>query len=140
MKKVLVVDDSALMRKLLTGVLVEDGWEVRSARNGAEAVEVFTRERPQLVLMDALMPVMDGFEAARLIRAYEGRHGLSAVPLVALTANVFQSDRDQSRDAGMNAFLAKPFNDEQLRAVLEVFHMLGRPVERTESVYAALLL
>jgi two-component system chemotaxis response regulator CheB len=67
MKKVLVVDDSALMRKLLTGVLVEGGYEVRSARNGAEAVEVVVQWQPDVVTLDINMPEMDGLTALSLI-------------------------------------------------------------------------
>ncbi|HEY4067050.1 MAG TPA: ATP-binding protein [Burkholderiaceae bacterium] len=118
------------------------GVDVVQAVNGAAVVERMCTNgaRPDMVFLDCQMPVMDGFEAARLIRAFEKRHGLPAVPLVALTANVFQSDRDRCRDAGMDAFLAKPFGDEQLREVLEAFSMIPRPSDRSDSAYAALLL
>jgi two-component system chemotaxis response regulator CheB len=67
MKKVLVVDDSALMRKLLTGVLVEGGYEVRSARNGAEGVDMVVQWQPDVVTLDINMPEMDGLTALSLI-------------------------------------------------------------------------
>ena len=69
MKKVLVVDDSALMRKLLTGVLVEGGYEVRSARHGAEGVEMVVQWQPDVVTLDINMPEMDGLTALSLIMA-----------------------------------------------------------------------
>ena len=67
MKKILVVDDSALMRKLITGVLVEAGYEVKSARNGAEGVEMVVQWLPDVVTLDINMPEMDGLTALSLI-------------------------------------------------------------------------
>jgi CheY-like chemotaxis protein len=77
--------------------------------------------RPDLVLLDCQMPEMDGFEAARRIRAHETQNGLPRLPLIALTANVFPEDREQCRAAGMDDFLAKPFSTEQLREILSVY-------------------
>lgn len=118
------------------------GIEVVHASNGAETVQAMCTNgpRPDMVLLDCQMPVMDGFEAARLIRAYELAHGLTAAPIVALTANVFQSDRDACREAGMDAFLGKPFTDAELRDALTVFSLLPPEEGRSDSSYAALLL
>lgn len=86
------------------------------------------------------MPVMDGYEATRIVRDYERRNGLPAVPIVALTASVFQADREHCREVGMNAFLSKPFSDDELRGVLTLFSVIPRDGRRAESSYAALLL
>ena len=96
------------------------GVSVDRATTGFEVVAKVCRsgDRPDLVLLDCQMPEMDGFEAARRIRAYEKAHGLSHLPLIALTANVFPQDRKQCMDAGMDDFLAKPFSDDQLREVI----------------------
>ena len=140
--KVLLAEDNEVNSLVGEFALKRLGIDVVHAANGAQAVQHMCTSgpRPDLVLLDCQMPVMDGFEAARLIRAYEAAHGLPAVPLVALTANVFQSDRDECRMAGMDAFLAKPFNDEQLREVLALFSILPRAEGQTDSGYAALLL
>ena len=96
------------------------GLDVERATTGHEVVaRVCIRDaRPDVVLLDCQMPEMDGFEAARRIRAYETLHGLPRLPLIALTANVFPQDRKQCMDAGMDDFLAKPFSEDLLREVL----------------------
>jgi CheY-like chemotaxis protein len=81
-------------------------------------VASFRASPPDLVLLDCQMPVMDGFEAARRIREHEGEQGLPRTPVVALTANALQGDREHSLAAGMDDHLAKPFRDEELRALL----------------------
>jgi CheY-like chemotaxis protein len=141
-RTVLLAEDNEVNSLVGTYTLRRMGLDVLHAWTGAAVVERMCTngQRPDLVLLDCQMPVMDGYEAARQIRAYERRHGLAHIPLVALTANVFQSDRDRCREVGMNAFLAKPFGDEQLRAVLELFRILPRQGEQTDSSYAALLL
>lgn len=80
---VLIAEDSAADLLLLSTIIRRQGHQVLTATNGAQAVEVFTRERPQLVLMDALMPVMDGFEAARQIKQLAGE---ALVPIIFLTS------------------------------------------------------
>ena len=104
------------------------GVAVERATTGYEVVKrVCTSiDRPDMVLLDCQMPEMDGFEAARRIRAYEASMGLSRIPLVALTANVFPQDRKQCMDAGMDDFLAKPFSDEQLRQAISACLNLNR--------------
>jgi CheY-like chemotaxis protein len=70
------------------------------------------------------MPEMDGFEACRIVRAFERKHGLDRVPIVALTANVFQHDRERCREAGMDAFLGKPFTEQELHRVLAMYSIV----------------
>jgi signal transduction histidine kinase/FixJ family two-component response regulator len=96
------------------------GVDVERATTGHEVVaRVCTAlNRPDVVLLDCQMPEMDGFEAARRIRAFEAKHRLARTPLIALTANVFPQDRKQCMDAGMDDFLAKPFSDDQLREAI----------------------
>jgi CheY-like chemotaxis protein len=81
--------------------------------------------RPDIVLLDCQMPEMDGFEACRQVRAFEAEHSLDRVPIVALTANVFQQDRDRCRAAGMDAFLGKPFSDQELHEVLAMYSIVA---------------
>ena len=120
---VLLAEDNDVNALVAEFSLRRLGVEVRRAVNGTEVVlhMCTTQPRPDLVLLDCQMPVMDGFDAARAVRACEARHALPRVPIVALTANVFQVDRERCREAGMDAFLGKPFADHQLRELLHLF-------------------
>ncbi len=113
--RVLVVDDHALFRRGLQMVLEQepDIEVVAEASDGAEAVVEASEETPDIVLMDVRMPKLDGLEAARLYRARGGK-----TPIVALTANAFEEDRRECRDAGMDDFLPKPLDAGSLRAVV----------------------
>jgi CheY-like chemotaxis protein len=87
---------------------------VDAVENGQEAVEALQHKTYDLLLMDCQMPVLDGLEATRLIRA----QGYADLPIVAISANVFDEDRKACFEAGMNDFIAKPFVQESMRAVL----------------------
>jgi CheY-like chemotaxis protein len=98
------------------------GYETDEACNGQEAVERIKQAMERdydLILMDIQMPVMNGYEATRAIRALDAP--LHDIPIIALTANAFEEDKKNARDAGMNSHIAKPINIEQLDAVLEQF-------------------
>jgi signal transduction histidine kinase/DNA-binding response OmpR family regulator len=115
---ILVAEDNYVNQRLVVRMLEKAGHRVEMARTGREAVEAVNRGAYDLVLMDCLMPDMDGFEATRAIRAGEmgtGRH----LSIVALTANAMQGDRDQCLAAGMDDYLTKPILMEALAAVLE---------------------
>ena len=121
---VLLAEDNEVNAIVAEASLVRLGLQVERVANGVQAVERVCQTgspRPDLVLLDCQMPEMDGFEASRRIRAHEAKHGLPRLPVVALTANVFPEDRDQCRAAGMDDFLAKPFDADQLRSVLAPF-------------------
>lgn len=117
--RVLLAEDNPVNALVAEAALKKMGLTVELVEDGLQAVAAFRAKRPDLVLLDCQMPVMDGFEAARRIRALEGDGGLSRTPVVALTANALQGDREQSLAAGMDDHLAKPFRDEELRAVLQ---------------------
>jgi CheY-like chemotaxis protein len=87
------------------------------AENGREALEVWEAERPDVILMDIQMPVMDGLEATQLIRSLEQDKQFNPTPIIALTANALERDRQQCLAAGMDDFLSKPF---QIQALLDV--------------------
>jgi signal transduction histidine kinase/DNA-binding response OmpR family regulator len=116
--RILVAEDNAVNQRLAARMLEKAGHRVDLVRNGGEAVEAIGRAAYDLVLMDCLMPEMDGFEATRAIRAGElgtDRH----LPIVALTANAMQGDRERCYEAGMDDYLAKPFTKQALITVLE---------------------
>ena len=111
-KKVLLAEDNEMNQMIAEAILTESGLEVVIANNGEEAVRLM-EEAPagtyDIILMDIQMPVMDGYKAARLIRAFEDRRK-AEVPIVAVTANAFEEDRKLALEAGMNGHLAKPYD------------------------------
>jgi two-component system, sensor histidine kinase len=116
---ILVVEDNLTNRKVVEALLMKQGIEVQCAENGQEALDALVRgARPGLILMDCQMPVMDGFEATAQIRQWEKTHGLPRLPIVALTAGAFESDRQSCLAAGMDDFLTKPINVKALLAMV----------------------
>jgi CheY-like chemotaxis protein len=115
--RVLLVEDNRVNQLVAVGMLGRIGCAVETAATGREAVERFAPGRYDLVLMDCQMPDMDGFEATAAIRALEAG-GASHTPIVALTANAIEGDRDQCLAAGMDDYLAKPFRLSELRRIV----------------------
>jgi CheY-like chemotaxis protein len=115
--RILVVDDIPDNRTLLCELLRPVGFEIAEASNGVEALDVFNRWSPHAVLMDMRMPIMDGYEATRRIKATAAG---GAIPLIAVTASAFEDDFEQVMATGMYACLRKPFRTEEL------FEMLGK--------------
>jgi CheY-like chemotaxis protein len=114
---VLLVEDHPINQKLATVLLQRMGFQVDLAKDGAEAVLAAESRAYDLILMDVQMPVMNGIEATEKIRAGSGPN--KTTPIVALTANAMQSDKDACFAAGMNDFLTKPFSKEGLAQALE---------------------
>ena len=121
MKKVLVAEDNDSNYILMTYLLRQE-FELDRAKNGQEAVDMVESKQYDVVLMDLKMPVMDGLEATTLIKE---RHPL--LPVVALTANAFDADRERALAAGCDDFLAKPVNRDQCMAVLNRLTSSARP-------------
>ncbi|MEW5697366.1 fused response regulator/phosphatase [Pseudomonas synxantha] len=120
---ILIAEDSAADRLLLSTIIRRQGHQVLTASNGVEAVEIFAHERPQLVLMDALMPLMDGFEAARQIKQLAGE---ALVPIIFLTSLRESEALAQCLDAGGDDFLPKPYNPLILAAKINAMDRLRR--------------
>jgi light-regulated signal transduction histidine kinase (bacteriophytochrome) len=111
--RVLLVDDNAINRKVGTGMLTRDGCVVTVASNGAEAVELSTRNGFDIVLMDCQMPEMDGYEATKQIRKRE--RGGARIPIIAVTASATEGQRPRCLAAGMDDFILKPLTPVELR-------------------------
>lgn len=109
--KVLVVEDTELNRELLTDLLTARGFEVVVAENGLEALEAVRRERPAIVLMDMMMPVMDGFEATRRLKADPETR---AIPVIGLTALAMEGDAARVRSSGCDDYVTKPVDVKTL--------------------------
>jgi len=116
-KRILVVEDVEFNRDLIVQLL-EDEYEIVTAINGAEGIEVASRERPDLILMDLSLPVMDGWEAARRIKADEVLRG---IPIIALSAHAMKGDEDRARQSGCDDYLSKPLDEDLLFEKLAKF-------------------
>lgn len=117
---ILLAEDNELNMEIARFVLESAGAIVTRAMNGQEAVEQFETSVPgelDVILMDVMMPVMDGLEATRVIRALD-REDAKTIPIIAMTANAFAEDRRRVFDAGMNEHLAKPLETQQMKAVI----------------------
>lgn len=112
MKKVLVVEDVDFNRELVVQLL-EDKYHVIEAVNGQEGVELAERERPELILMDLSLPVMDGWEATRRLKANDD---LRSIPVIALTAHAMVGDKEKALAAGCDDYLVKPLDEDELMA------------------------
>jgi CheY-like chemotaxis protein len=137
---VLIADDIEDNRQLLAQLLVPVGFEVRLATNGVEAVEAFEQWRPHLILMDFRMPVMDGHEAIRRIRAMEGG---KEPKIIAVTASAMDDNRQELMEIGADDFIGKPFREtelfEKIRAHVKVEYVYADlPSVATQQVAAEL--
>ena len=121
--RILLVDDIELNRMLAETILEESGFSVETVADGVEAVEAFTKHPPgyyDLVLMDIQMPIMNGYEATRAIRALD-RPDAKVLPIIALSANSREGDKRMSMESGMNYHIAKPFDVVQLIAAVNKY-------------------
>ncbi len=116
--EILLAEDNAVNRMLAVRLLNKVGHRVTVAENGQIALDSWAATRPDVILMDVQMPVMDGLESTRLIRQRELEKGVERTPIIALTANAMSSDRERCLQVGMDAFLSKPFNAQDLLDVL----------------------
>jgi CheY-like chemotaxis protein/HPt (histidine-containing phosphotransfer) domain-containing protein len=116
---ILLADDNAVNRKVLQHMLGRLGHHVSMASTGQEAIDMATSNRYDLIFMDMMMPVVDGLEATRQIRASES--GKRRTPIIAVTANVERTDEQACANAGMDAFLTKPFTLNQVRHSIDRF-------------------
>jgi len=115
MKKILVVEDTE-SNYLLLSVILRKEYEVCRAYNGQEAIEKWEECRPDMILMDVRMPVMDGLEATRSIRRKGG-----TLPIIALTANAYDSDREKAFEVGCDNYMAKPIMAPALREMIKMY-------------------
>lgn len=124
--KLLLVDDNEINREVALGLIEDFGVEVDTAENGQEAIDVLIAasndDEPYfLVLMDCQMPMMDGYTASQKIRAGEAGEYYKTIPIIALTANVTAKDRENCTQAGMNDFLTKPIDPDDLEATINTW-------------------
>ena len=120
--RVLLVEDNAVNRKVAAAMLKKLGCICHIAEDGAQALAMLQQTEVDLILMDCQMPVMDGFEATHRLRQGEVSESARKLPIIAMTANAMQGDREQCLNAGMDDYLAKPVNQKLLLAALLRWH------------------
>jgi DNA-binding response OmpR family regulator len=125
--KILIVDDEPLNVDYLEQELAERGYDTVSAANGQEALEKVATEAPDLILLDVMMPVMDGFTVCRILKDHEETR---LIPIIIMTALDAVTDRVQGIKAGADDFLTKPVHEEELFARIETALKLKRTVDR----------
>ncbi len=119
-KRILLAEDNELNQEIATEILKEMGFSVENAENGQQACDMIRQSKPEyydLILMDIQMPIMNGYDATRIIRAMEDP-ALANIPIIAMTANAFEEDREQALQAGMNGHLAKPIDLDKMKELL----------------------
>ncbi len=117
-KKVLVVEDNLINQEIAAAMMEEYHLDIQFANHGLEAVQMFQKEKYDLIFMDLQMPTMNGLEATKTIRNLDLAYA-KEVPIVAMTANVMHEDRQACEDAGMNAHIGKPISPQLLQQTLE---------------------
>jgi CheY-like chemotaxis protein len=110
MKKILIVEDVEFNKDLLVQLL-EDDYEIVTADDGAAGLALAAREKPDLILMDLSLPVIDGWEATRRLKADPV---LTDIPVIALTAHAMHGDEERARACGCDDYIAKPIDEDQL--------------------------
>jgi two-component system cell cycle response regulator DivK len=118
MKRILIIEDQEDNRTILRDLLAAAGYDTLEAVNGAEGHAKAQAERPDLILMDIQMPVVDGYEATRRIKADAALH---AIPVVAVTSYALSGDEAKARAAGCDSYVTKPFSPRQLLGVIKGF-------------------
>ena len=130
--RILLAEDNKVNQEVAKGLLSHFGCEVWVANNGQEAIDLVSIQEFDLILMDIQMPVVDGFEAVKSIRAMAS--AVAKLPIVALTAHNLQGDREKSIDAGMDEHLTKPIEVKQLANILNQFLMASEKTETPQTL------
>jgi len=116
--RILLVEDNIVNQQVAQGFINKLGYMVDTAKDGKEAINILEKQRYDLIFMDCQMPVMDGYEATRIIRNPKSKVRDHQVTIVAMTANVMKGDRQKCLDVGMNDFIGKPLNNSDLEKIL----------------------
>ena len=117
-KRILVVEDTEDNRRILRDLLTRAGFELIEAADGESGVSMAMTHRPDLILMDIQLPVLDGYEAARRIRANPDTH---SIPIIAVTSYALSGDETKAIAAGCDGYVAKPFSPRKILAMVQEF-------------------
>jgi two-component system cell cycle response regulator DivK len=117
-KRILVVEDQADNRQIIRDMLAPTDYEITEAENGEEALAAIAKQRPDLILMDIQLPIMDGYEATRRIKADAS---LRSIPIIAVTSYALSGEEKKARAAGCDDYVPKPFSPRQLLAKIRQY-------------------
>ena len=117
-KRILVVEDQEDNRQILRDLLANAGFDMIEAEDGMQAIAAASEHRPDLILMDIQLPMLDGYEATRRIKADPA---LNAIPIIVVTSYALSGDEDKAREAGCNAYVAKPYSPRALLAKIREY-------------------
>jgi two-component system cell cycle response regulator DivK len=117
-KCILVVEDQEDNRQILRDLLTSGGFDMIEAENGADAITAAEANRPDLILMDIQLPILDGYEATRRIKA---NPDLKSIPIIVVTSYALSGDEDKARLAGCDDYVAKPFSPRDLLAKIKAY-------------------
>ena len=117
-KRILVVEDQPDNRQIIRDMLAGTGYEISEAEDGEQALVAVAKQRPQLILMSAQLPTMDGYEVARQIKADPA---LRSIPIIAVTSYALSGEEKKARAAGCDDYVPKPFSPRQLLAKIRQF-------------------
>ena len=117
-KCILVVEDQEDNRQILRDLLTSGGFDMIEAENGADAITAAQANRPDLILMDIQLPILDGYEATRRIKADPA---LKSIPIIVVTSYALSGDEDKARRAGCDDYVAKPFSPRELLAKIKAY-------------------
>ena len=127
-KRILVVEDQADNMQILRDLLESAGYDMIEAQDGEEGVRAATTERPDLILMDIQLPLLDGYEATRRIKADPTLH---AIPIIVVTSYALSGDEGKARAAGCDGYVPKPYSPRQLLAKIREYLPTSGPNETT---------
>ena len=117
-RRILVVEDQEDNRQILRDLLGSADYEMDEAENGQEAIDAVAKQRPDLILMDIQLPIMDGYEATRRIK---GNPATKDIPIIVVTSYALSGDEGKARDAGCDAYVTKPYSPRQLLAKIKEY-------------------
>jgi two-component system, cell cycle response regulator DivK len=117
-KRILIVEDQEDLRSILRDLFTALGYEVSEAPDGGAGVTLARRVRPDIILMDIQMPILDGYEATRQIK---GDPELAGTPIIAVSSFAMKGDEEKARAAGCNAYVTKPYNPMKLLGIVKGF-------------------
>jgi two-component system cell cycle response regulator DivK len=117
-KRILVVEDQEDNRQILRDLLGSIGYQMVEAENGEDAVTMAAAEQPDLILMDIQLPLLDGYEATRRIKA---NPALTAIPIIAITSYALSGDEEKARAAGCDDYVTKPYSPRKLLAKIREY-------------------
>ena len=115
---ILVVEDQEDNRQILRDLLTSADYEMTEAENGQEALDAVAKQKPDLILMDIQLPIMDGYEATRRLK---GNPAYKDIPIIVVTSYALSGDEGKARDAGCDAYVTKPYSPRQLLAKIREF-------------------